>query len=260
MNFAVDCCAVPPGEGVKSASQPPPAVAAASQGAVTTSPWRSTPATGRHTVQIAGLSQLRGLRAGRFVRSATFVVGRYDWCVHYCHDGDGYISVFLELETARAPSGDSDCQIVRSEDGGLCLAILTDNTLDMHKRDIRHDGVDRWVLSKSIDLQRITRFSAEERGKMMIHGYDDEGHVIFLGTRAVFDEHGNVNYLGKEAGVFMVDLELMVFRNLGLSDFIPNGFYCPYRNFYISQDELKYEARYRQKLAAVIVFILGCSK
>ncbi|OEL30662.1 BTB/POZ and MATH domain-containing protein 6 [Dichanthelium oligosanthes] len=84
---------------------------------------RCTPETarGRHVFEIAGYSLVRGLGIGNYIRSGTFSVGGYDWCIQYYPDGnsedsdsndwdtqsdeedddadndEGYISVFLTL-------------------------------------------------------------------------------------------------------------------------------------------------------------------
>ncbi|KAL6659227.1 hypothetical protein ACP70R_003267 [Stipagrostis hirtigluma subsp. patula] len=87
-----------------------PAAAAASQGPVTTTASRCTPEAvrGRHFFEVAGYSLHKGLGAGKFIRSAVFSVGGYDWCIRCCPDGDfgedngDYISVFLVLMTKDA--------------------------------------------------------------------------------------------------------------------------------------------------------------
>ncbi|KAK3160740.1 hypothetical protein QOZ80_1BG0063830 [Eleusine coracana subsp. coracana] len=44
---------------------------------------------GTHVFKIADYSLHKGLGPGKFIRSATFPVGGYDWCVRYYPDGDG---------------------------------------------------------------------------------------------------------------------------------------------------------------------------
>ncbi|KAL6843279.1 hypothetical protein ACP4OV_026992 [Aristida adscensionis] len=83
---------------------------AASQGPIATTASSCTPETvrGRHLFEIGGYSLHKGLGAGKFIQSATFSVGGYDWCVRYCPDGDSgvdnvdYVSVFLALLTKNA--------------------------------------------------------------------------------------------------------------------------------------------------------------
>lgn len=58
-----------------------------------------------HAFEISGYSQHKGL--GKSVRSATFTVDEYEWCVIFYPDGEldehkDYVSVFLELLTLNA--------------------------------------------------------------------------------------------------------------------------------------------------------------
>ncbi|XP_044971002.1 BTB/POZ and MATH domain-containing protein 1-like [Hordeum vulgare subsp. vulgare] len=69
----------------------------------------SIPATARgtHVLTIAGYRLHKGLGIGKFVRSATFAVGGYDWCLRYYPDGfsadtNDYVSVFVELQSKKS--------------------------------------------------------------------------------------------------------------------------------------------------------------
>uniref|UniRef100_M8BJA0 Uncharacterized protein n=1 Tax=Aegilops tauschii TaxID=37682 RepID=M8BJA0_AEGTA len=75
----------------------------------TTTASRSSLGTARatHVFEISGYSQHKGLGRGKSVRSATFTVDEYEWCVIFYPDGDldedkDYVSVFLELLTLNA--------------------------------------------------------------------------------------------------------------------------------------------------------------
>ncbi|XP_037409329.1 BTB/POZ and MATH domain-containing protein 1-like [Triticum dicoccoides] len=74
----------------------------------TVSACTSETARGKHVFNIAGYHLHKGMGAGESIRSATFAVGGYDWCVRYYPDGDisrdcrGYVSVYLELLTRDA--------------------------------------------------------------------------------------------------------------------------------------------------------------
>ncbi|CAL5007392.1 unnamed protein product [Urochloa decumbens] len=96
---------------LSSQSPPAPAPAPSHQAPITTTRSSCNPETarGRHVFTVAGYSLLKGLGVGRFVRSSTFAVGGYDWCVRYCPDGDGGhggddggADVFLALMTRDA--------------------------------------------------------------------------------------------------------------------------------------------------------------
>ncbi|KAF8689704.1 hypothetical protein HU200_041700 [Digitaria exilis] len=66
---------------------------------------RFEPETDRctHVFDIAGYSLLKGLGAGKFIRSGTFLAGGREWCIRYKPDGDSrkeyqdYVGVSLEL-------------------------------------------------------------------------------------------------------------------------------------------------------------------
>ncbi|TVU42451.1 hypothetical protein EJB05_08856, partial [Eragrostis curvula] len=63
---------------------------------------------GTHVFDIARYSLLKGLGAGKCIRSATFAVGGYEWCIHFKPDGDigednkYYVAVFLDLASKNA--------------------------------------------------------------------------------------------------------------------------------------------------------------
>ncbi|CAL5007382.1 unnamed protein product [Urochloa decumbens] len=71
---------------------------------------RCIPETDRctHVFDIAGYSLLKGLGAGKFIRSGTFAAGGREWCIRYKPDGetgeedDGYVAVSLELMTRKS--------------------------------------------------------------------------------------------------------------------------------------------------------------
>lgn len=72
---------------------------------------RFEPETDRctHVFDIAGYSLLKGLGAGKFIRSGTFLAGGREWCIRYKPDGDSrkeyqdYVGVSLELMGKKGP-------------------------------------------------------------------------------------------------------------------------------------------------------------
>ncbi|KAF8674821.1 hypothetical protein HU200_047949 [Digitaria exilis] len=121
------------------------------------------------------------------------------------------------------PDMDTNChnyQIILAEDGGLGIAALRSFSFDMWERKVANDGVATWVPWKTVKLEEITGLSRDVRGNMIIHGYDEEGNVIFLRT---------------DAGCFMVELESMKFRNLGKQNFLTTCAFHPYRSLYTSK-------------------------
>ncbi|KAK1608769.1 hypothetical protein QYE76_032442 [Lolium multiflorum] len=64
-------------------------------------------ARGTHVFTITCYRMHKGLGAGNFIRSGTFTVGGYDWCVLYYPDGNrsdnkDYVSVLVELQSKKS--------------------------------------------------------------------------------------------------------------------------------------------------------------
>jgi speckle-type POZ protein len=64
-------------------------------------------ARGTHTFTVAGYRLHKGLGAGNFIRSSTFTVGGYDWCIRYYPDGytsdtKRYVAVYVELQSKKS--------------------------------------------------------------------------------------------------------------------------------------------------------------
>lgn len=102
------------------------------QAPITTTASSVTPETvrGRHVFTVSGYSLLKGLGVGKFVRSSTFSVGGYDWCVRYCPDGDGCsahtdcAAVFLALMTKDVEvRALFDFRLVNRATGGLSRSM-----------------------------------------------------------------------------------------------------------------------------------------
>ncbi|KAL6634297.1 hypothetical protein ACP70R_026968 [Stipagrostis hirtigluma subsp. patula] len=157
------------------------------------------------------------------VTSSTLIGNSLYWLLE---DIEGGILEFdLErqiLTIIETPSNiGTDCsynfQIILAEDGGVGLAVTTHFTLDMWDRKISSDGIGTWVLRKTVKLEEITGLSRNERGHMIIHGYDEDDNVIFLRT---------------DMGCFMGHLQSMQSRNLGKRNFETTCAYHPYRSFY----------------------------
>ncbi|CAL4997641.1 unnamed protein product [Urochloa decumbens] len=116
---------------LSSQSPPAPAPAPSHQAPITTTRSSCNPETarGRHVFTVARYSLLKGLGVGRFVRSSTFAVGGYDWCVRYCPDGDGDdggADVFLALMTRDAEARALfDFRFLNPATGGLSPSAMS---------------------------------------------------------------------------------------------------------------------------------------
>ena len=74
---------------------------------ITASTCAPDTARGTHVFTIAGYRAYKGIGAGKILRSATFAVGGYDWCILYSPDGDrpenaDYVSVCIELQSKKS--------------------------------------------------------------------------------------------------------------------------------------------------------------
>ncbi|TVU42483.1 hypothetical protein EJB05_08892, partial [Eragrostis curvula] len=105
---------------------PPPMPTTASRCAVDSS-------RGAHVFEVADYSLHLGLGVGRFIRSATFDVGGYDWCIRFYPDGysdeyKDYFAVAIELLTADAVVSGS-YRFARSKMPALSF-IMASNKMD----------------------------------------------------------------------------------------------------------------------------------
>ena len=105
--------------------------------------------------------------------------------------------------------------LILAEGGGLGIAALRSFSFDMWDRKVGYDGVDSWVLWNNVELTEIIGLSKDETGHMIIHGCDEDDFVPRM-----------------DISCFMVQLELMKFRNLGKWNFITTCAYHLYRSLY----------------------------
>lgn len=97
-------------------------------------------------------------------------------------------------------------QIMPAEDGGICLAILSYQIMELWERKISSDGVGvaEWTMLKKIELGVILGLGHMGGWQNLIVAYDEDYQLIFVRT---------IN------GVFMIHLESMQFKNLGKDNF-----------------------------------------
>ncbi|KAL6634299.1 hypothetical protein ACP70R_026970 [Stipagrostis hirtigluma subsp. patula] len=146
------------------------------------------------------------------------------------------------IESPRDVAGvrSDDIHIILAEDGGVGLAVTTPFIFDMWDRKISPDGICTWVLRKTVKLEEITGLSRDERGRAIIHGYDEDDDAIFLMT---------------DMGCFVVHLQSMQFKNLGKRDFkitfvYQTCAYFPYRSFYSFRFTLDYQMAWNDCIRA----------
>lgn len=111
---------------------------------------------------------------------------------------------------------DSRFQILRMESGELGFAILSGASMQLWERNASSNGGVRWMLQKTIELDKLLSLRSPIHGPWtVIHGYDEDSHVIFVSV---------------DLEVFMIPLKSLQFKHLFRTDFMTT--YHPYTGFY----------------------------
>uniref|UniRef100_A0ACD6A3J9 Uncharacterized protein n=1 Tax=Avena sativa TaxID=4498 RepID=A0ACD6A3J9_AVESA len=91
-------------------------------------------------------------------------------------------------------------QLLRTDHGGLGLAVLSELTIKLWERKSNCDGVVKWLLlQKTINLDLFPCTMQTNRHMVLIVGYDEESNVIVLSTTI---------------GNFMLQLDSMQIRHI----------------------------------------------
>ncbi|KAI5010853.1 hypothetical protein ZWY2020_012990 [Hordeum vulgare] len=145
--------------------------------------------------------------------------------VYWLLDEGGILELDLErqsLGVIEKPTnvhftGQSYFQIIWTKDSCLGLAILSKSKMRMQlwERKWKNDGVVRWVLQKTIQLDQLhPPVSPKDKKRMCIMGYDSSSNTIVLWTTM---------------GASVIQLETLELRNIPKRE---GGRYYPYTNFY----------------------------
>jgi hypothetical protein len=113
-------------------------------------------------------------------------------------------------------------RIIRREDGGVGLAVLSSPTLCFYDRRVDPHGVVTWPLRRTVQIDAMLGLLAVvlERGTF-IAGYTEEADTILL----------KVNCGDQDYEMHMVHLHSMEHRKLQ-GEFMGNA-YCPFASFYL---------------------------
>ncbi|CAL5011284.1 unnamed protein product [Urochloa decumbens] len=90
---------------------------------------------GTHAFRIVGYSLQKGIGRGKFIRSANFAVGSYDWAIRFYPDGDdsevseGYVSVYLELRSKDTEARALFDFMLVDQDTGMSKSISSARTV-----------------------------------------------------------------------------------------------------------------------------------
>ncbi|KAL6650350.1 hypothetical protein ACP70R_009275 [Stipagrostis hirtigluma subsp. patula] len=143
------------------------------------------------------------------------------------HGNGGILELDLDKQSlaVRYPFGahttrNSCMWIVRMEDAGLGFAIASDLSYSIQLWERKTNSNDRagWMLQKTIELDKLLPpRSPEPTSRTFIHGYDEDGDVIFIST---------------DLQVYMIQLKSLQFSNLSTTNFV--SIYYPYRSLYAS--------------------------
>ncbi|CAM0870119.1 unnamed protein product [Alopecurus aequalis] len=116
-------------------------------------------------------------------------------------------------------------QILRGEDNGLGLAILSRSKLSIQlwARKSNSDGVVSWELKKTVQLDELFSRSTLDGKLVLMPGYDEDTNAIFLSS----DSHD-----------FILQLESMQFKYIGGRKHGCVKKYFPYTHFYIAGNTL----------------------
>jgi hypothetical protein len=115
-------------------------------------------------------------------------------------------------------SSHSSFQILRGEDNGIGLAILStlELSIQLWVRKSKCDGVFSWVLQNTVQLDELFSRPTRIRQLVFMLGYDEDTNVIFLSS----DSHD-----------FILQLESMQFNYIGRRKYRSPRESCPYTNF-----------------------------
>ncbi|XBI42953.1 hypothetical protein VPH35_107788 [Triticum aestivum] len=122
--------------------------------------------------------------------------------------------------------GDVNCwyfQPLRTEDGGLGLAVSIKLSIQLWATKSNGDDVVSWVLQKTVELDdQISHplFASKGRWALMM-GYDEDTNVIFL------------SYESRHH--FMLQLDSMQFRHISTKPNLAYSVCYPYRDFYTEE-------------------------
>jgi hypothetical protein len=153
--------------------------------------------------------------------------GLYWWltephgCILHFDLGSQQLAVIIRPPVADINIGCS--RIIRAEDGGIGLAVLSYPTFRMYDRKVSSHGSSTWVMRKVVEMDKILGYPASmemEVGQMYITGYTEEAGAIVV----------CVHYGRKEDYLYVVQLDSMRYKEIG-ADFLENAYY-PYANFY----------------------------
>ncbi|WVZ94436.1 hypothetical protein U9M48_040327 [Paspalum notatum var. saurae] len=135
-----------------------------------------------HVFDIAGYSLLKGIGAGKVIRSAAFVAGGCEWCIRFYPDGysaedsGGYVAIFLELLTDAEVRALFDFRLVNPATGQSAF-VLECRTPREFKAAHCASGYDKFM--KKIDLEAAQYL---QNDRLVI----ECNVTVIMGTPAVF--------------------------------------------------------------------------
>ncbi|CAM0877792.1 unnamed protein product [Alopecurus aequalis] len=113
-------------------------------------------------------------------------------------------------------------QLLRTENGGLGLAVLSEMIIKLWDRITNRDGVGRWLLlQKTIQLELFPCTMRTDCEMVLIVGYDEDSNVIVLSTAI---------------GNFILEVDSVQIRHIIKRDTLCYKTLHPYTSFHIGDD------------------------
>ncbi|CAM0948095.1 unnamed protein product [Alopecurus aequalis] len=143
------------------------------------------------------------------------------WCLN--GNGDGILEFDLDKHSLtvidRPPAAPvrTNSWIIRGEDGGVGIALLSYPDLQLWDRKVNRDGAATWVLRKTACMKGML---ASEPASANIRGYDEDTDAIFMSMHRDPDSNN----------LAIVQLESMRVKECQGS--FLDGFYLPFADFY----------------------------
>ncbi|CAN6360391.1 unnamed protein product [Urochloa humidicola] len=144
------------------------------------------------------------------------------WLIHY--KGFGVLRFHIDkqsLDVVQMPGDihdtiDSRVALLRTVDGGLGIAVLSKQKIQLWGQAAISDCVVGWVMQKTIELDKLISLTPSmETYPTTIVGFEEDNNVIFLWT---------------SIGVFMIQLESMKATALSKDNCVQ--MFYPYTSFY----------------------------
>jgi hypothetical protein len=154
---------------------------------------------------------------------------KFTWCCIVEYDFVRHSLAVIKLPPDVNAHSDCVFTLIRAEDGGLGLILVSKFRAQLWKRESDCDGAAVWVPGRTIKLGKLR--SAARKGPLIIVGFADDYNVMLVWTFS---------------GVFMVDIQstkIAKLCNNSDEQVFPQRFY-PFASFYGAGNGMSYTIPY----------------